>query len=872
MLLRIVKLIVGLAVSFTLSWLWVLILTPIHVNIKRPSDVGVVLTVNGRQRTLVHYPVAANHHVSVKNISQSGGVIELALPIPDNQPRLTPDAIKQLGPWTSMFAGERLTSQVPNAELTFDLNAAVPELPFLQRPDGGVVLVTIDGAQQTYDLRNPLYDWHPLRFPASYFTSVATLNSLGDNVLEFVAFGKSSTEGTILWGASRTIRRVSLSPGQRLNVTIPLVDKCTLAFRGTFDLWMIFFEGCLLAGIFSLFGVMIASLVSMPTASWLSYFSIGISLFALLANTLAYVFGSQDLKLIYQAFLLGCAGVGLFLVCKRRDAPLASERMPLLAWTAIALSVWLTFWPMASVGVGFLGYLQTDSFFYTTVSEALRTKALGETIASGGIIGFGLRSIDLVLASVLSSITGFATPRTWIVLCITFLCIPPIASYHMVMAWLKDRRVALWTCIAVAFSAPISGLFFESYWAQYLLTAVLFLNLYTGALLSNAVASRSGLFKSLIPFALTSTFAFLLYPYFAAVPFVAVVVLLWQLRNDLVHAGRFCASLILQVLVLGNIGFVFLANGKAMQFYVAHLNGLAKNIVFPFYDEPRFTSFILGLVPFHRNLEVIEAMARDSMQAWYLISLSPNLTLTELGVDAILLIVGICYVGAFIAYRSVLFQPTGRMLFLTLGAYFFLMLFAWNYSGLYGFCKLCWTFATLLPVIVGPILAFAAVKGSGVEYYALKGVSIVVLSFYVIANFASKATEPLYWLASPSSVAKQANTGVAGDLFLLSAWLEAHTSPGRTYTFVSQTSDRLARQRDQVFAAQAYALMAGNGFVCLNCISTADLLDFGHFDTPSSVADADIQVIVGGRSPQEIYAGWNVVVDGERLRILVRDG
>ena len=71
------------------------------------------------------------------------------------------------------------------------------------------------------------------------------------------------------------------------------------------------------------------------------------------------------------------------------------------------------FRPISFTGSAYLGLLQTDSFFYTTVSNAVNHKSLLSLISDNSLIGYGMRSIDLVLGAVVAGIIKLNINEVW---------------------------------------------------------------------------------------------------------------------------------------------------------------------------------------------------------------------------------------------------------------------------------------------------------------------------------------------------------------------------------------------------------------------------------------------------------------------------
>ena len=869
---------------------WCLFLTPIHLTVRHDADWTIQLLVDGQQQKLATYPVVSRHRVTITNISGDASTVELALPIPDGEPRLRRDQLSSVaGQWTSTSEGERVESTQPGSEITLVLNAAEPDIPFLDRPDGGRVRLRYDGGEQEIDLKRDSPGWHPVRLPPRQIDSVATLRSrpLGAS-FEVRATGApaGAAAGAIGFGAREVIRKFEISANNPVSFDLPPSEIVQLVFAGIMDFGVALAMSAVLILALTLAG---ASLVAADThvafrSKWIACFAVGFALFALIANTSAYFFSANDSALALAGLLLAAVAVAVAVGAARRahrsDAePMEAsrQRLPVPVLAATALGLWLSFWPLTFVGAGFLGALQMDSSFYVTASNAIQSKALFAAISTEGLIGNGMRSIDLALAASLSSISGLTTGRVWLVMCMTLMIVTPLASYYLVRDWLQNSTVAMLTSVCVALSAPFASLFFESYLVQYVTTAALYLNLYTALPFIRSLAHPSPTVRTSFAHALTSALAVLLYPYFAIVPVATVGIAVWLLRKQRVSLVRHVGLLVAMGLAVGNIGYFFMFNHAATGQFVNDLNAIARHIVFPFYNQPRFPAFVFGLAPFHASSEVVGSLVADTAANPLLTWLLGYLSLVERrAVVPVLMAIGAAYLLSLAAERKALLDGFGKLLAASLMGYLLMLIVARHSSGLYAQCKLAWTLATLIPVVIVPALSLCAARGGMVDQAGLRQrgllrlLAIGTLALFLTGNLISKAAAPMLWFPNPSTF-KRANASIATDLEMLDGWQPSSIKSGSRFAFAEVTfRTSPPSQPSQVLAGHVYSALVGRGLACDNCNFSDKLLQFMWFEPLQTRAvNVDMVVVLGDR-PKADIRGWSLALTGEQLSIYVR--
>lgn len=620
--------------------------------------------------------------------------------------------------------------------------------------------------------------------------------------------------------------------------------------------------------------------VAFGRSQWIACFAVGFALFALIANTSAYFFSAKDSAPVLGGLLLAALAVGAARRAQRSAAQqpgTSPQRLPVAVLAATALGLWLSFWPLTFVGAGFLGSLQMDSSFYVTASNAIQSKSLFAAISTEGLIGNGMRSIDLALAASLSSISGLTSGRVWLVMCMALMIVTPLASYYLVRDWLHSNTVATLTAVSVALSAPFAGLFFESYLVQYVTTAALYLNLYTALPFIRSLAHPSPSIRTSFAHALTSALAVLLYPYFAIVPVATAGIALWLLRTQRRSLVRHLGLLLAMGLAVGNIGYFFMFNHAATGQFVNDLNAIARYVVFPFYNQPRFPAFVFGLAPFHASSEAVGSLvAETAADPWLTVLLGYLSVVERKPVVPVLVAIGAAYLWSLAAERKALLDGFGKVLAASLIGYLLMLVVARHSSGLYAQCKLAWTLATLIPVVIVPALALCAARGGMANQAGIRQRGLLrllatgTLALFLTGNLISKAAAPLLWLPNPGTF-KRANTALAADLATLAAWRPDSLKPGSRFAF-AEVAFRTTppSQPSRVLAGHVYSALVGRGLACDNCNLSYKLLEFMWFEPLQTRAVNVDTVVVLGERPKADIRDWSLALTGEQLSIYVR--
>lgn len=839
------------AAIFPLIWFY--FLTPIHLTLKHHAKATVTIDAEGDKRVAQRYSRLSDFIIEIVNSSKDGQVVELALPIPDGASRLKLEQFEVVtGDWVITHNGERVESRIPGSRLVFLLRSREPELPFLQRIDGGSVLVsTSDGFKSALDLRGDTYKFRTLTIPAREVNTVSFAGTLATISELTVTVTDATADSSILvtLGGGRLLRNATMGlDDSAYKLNLNLREKVTLISEAAMNLWVPIGLAALLILIFTTIGrtLLYPSLsANKYSVNPLLAFATGLAAFALLGNTLSYFFSADDIApVVYGLFFLAAARAVYFILRSKSIDYFGYSALSKEGVVAGLCGVWFGFWPVMFAGSSYLGFLQTDSFFYTNVANALQHNSLFDLIEKGGLIGYGLRSIDLTLAALLASVGGLTPSIIWLTLCALFMFLPAVFSYELVLKW-RGRRAAMMTAWAVAMSAPLGSLFFEAYFAQFLLIGLLYVNLHAGWFFYKGSTTNSLNWESALPFILTTATIMLLYPYFAVLPFItALVVVFYAIQYGKIWRILLCAG---GVVLFSNIGIYFLFNHGATESFTPALNVIAQYVVFPFYNEWKFPSFIFGFTPFHGTGEIFMNIATE-FDSFLLSRIAAYVHTTETVYAGVLIgAVGVLYIYALWCGRRYFFAGFGLILPVSLVGYLLLMVVAYWVSGLYAYAKLAWTLAALLPVIIVPTILFVAVNKKDKEMRLIGVFGLTVVCMLITANAVSKLSATVLWVANPYGIVMgHVNTAVAGHMlqFLDSSITNNAFEETRTFAFHSEPPMDRLDQKSQVFAAHIYSSMSSRGYYCVNCVLSEKLLDFRGFNALSKSEIANVGVVI----------------------------
>jgi len=861
-----------LFLTFFVPIIWVLT-SPVNLSVISTHPESLSIYSNGKKLPIIIQNVTTSPRnvdslITIKNNGVSGNVLELALPVDPSGRRYTLADISILtGDWKSIYNGERIVTKDADASLAFTAPPYIQEIPFLGSPDSGNIIVKVDEKVHKLNLHRAEYTWAPYRILGPNRTVSAKVDSiLKLKNISLDGHFKDILSTKINLGSGRLLYYDSNSaPSQKIEFSS--IALLNIIFSSVFQLYITLFIVVILCSGFYFLnkGVMACFNIS-QTLPISIHIVMGISILALTSNSLYYFFSAEALIPALRLLVIFLVMLAVFTMFRRRVIkgdrflkPLDFKLTPALIPALVAILIISL--PISVSGSQFFGLFKTDSFFYTTTPISFQSNSLLQLHQSGSIIGFGMRSIDLVLISVLGNLTGLDSLKIVTALCLICVCVPVFSTFSLVKTLFKCEKIAIVTTWSVALSAPLSALFFENYFVQHIFIAVVYANILTGYYFFNAVDTNNLKLSSSIPYIITGAFSLLLYPYFVLFPVIIFLIILYKslFRKNTIKLLSF---MVLAILFL-NFQLISILSFGAENQFVDSLNSIAENILFPYYKETKFLYFIYGIHPFHSDLAMLRDLRVESQSFLIFSIIERYLTFTKSTFTIVVpAILSVSYVIAIWTKKRAFFSNYTAVMPLALFGYILLMFLALRISGTYAYVKLAWTLACFLPLIVVPVISRLILDNTKRNFLIPNFILIVSLIAFMSMNTISKIVPTTLWLANPNGIVNAKNNlGIADDLISVRGLIEHQKkcSDNGNYIFKMDKISEPPTQFYQIMGAHTYALMQSNGYNCLNCTISPVLLDYRGF--------SDFR----GEEPADTITFSFPIDDGKEERIIIEN-
>jgi hypothetical protein len=693
----------------------------------------------------------------------------LCLPIPENGTRLKySDLLERSDGWYEGAGDTRLTTSKKGAHLVFEIDASTPELTFIKMPSGGKVEITMGDWTEVIDTKNNDNSeslFYTIKLKPNKFKLISSLGPL---------FSVDKIKIIHSEGNSNSVEQFSLSLGAGLSLleyfqkspdavwTLTIFSKTKIILKCLYNISIAYASAGIIIILSFLFGTVILSVKKINrNTNPLLVFCSGLCALFLLTNSLTYFFSGQQMIFNFSMFLLLIVICGIYSIAENKDSLKVINSYKIPFCISILASL-IAFWPVGISGSLFLGLFKTDAFNYTNAASLLQTNSLLNYINLGSFIGYGMRSIDVAFISLFSLLFHQSPAGLWVSLCILFSIIPPIFGYAYSLEHTKKKSVAFIVALAISFSAPIASLFFECYFTQYLLTGALYMNLFAGVVLFLSVCNGENYWRNFCAFIFTSSFISLLYPYFAILPLIISILIVIKLIA--VKKIHYVFYSILWALILTNIGLLFFCNPSASRGFQDGLNAIAKWVVFPFYDQPKFVGFLCGLTPFHINDQNLLQISGE-FQNPESVFLTILTQLVKIGNSSFVYyyIIALTCIFLYVTISNYTQKKTTKSIFILWFLYLtlsiFMIYYAFRGSGLYAYCKLSWTVFCFMPLLFAEQVALFLVTNVNVRagrfVNFVRYTSIFAMIAFLLSNLLSKASPTLLWCANPFGMVSQ---------------------------------------------------------------------------------------------------------------------
>lgn len=851
-------------------------LTPLHLTLSHAAGDEPRLRANGRPAVLVRRAALGRHELVVENRSADAQPVQL-LPLRTSLGNTVAAAALQVerGEWRVAPPDGRLVSTVPGSRVRFTGLAGDLTLGVVLAPDQGTVAVADRVEPLAREAQGVLE--LPVASPRALST---TSRTFGWRPLQLTV--ERARPGTVLelTVANRPLRTWTVPASGALAVEVTRTQVLGELVRG-------YAAGARL--VLLALGVLLALLLAgaHATLAWprstsrleAAAFAASAALAtgSVVATSLSYVLERPAVTALVVALVAVAAVAGAWrLVRAGPPSPHASPAHGLagvaVLGTGLVLGLVGAFWPLFHVGGWFLGQLQTDAYYYTGLPERLADHSL---TSLDSLNGFGMRALELVQVGVLSSALGLPTREGMVVSALlTFL----LSGWLAYAASLRVTRSPLAAGLvgALAYvSVPAASLYMEGYFTQYLLVfGLAFAAAAAAALLERVEGTGPVLALATEPLLFVAACAFCLtvYPYFTLLPVSVLLVVAAARRRALGPELAGAAKLAALGLALCNANLLVVLNVGKTAYFVERLNEIARNVVFPFYREPRFLSFVLGLSPFHASTERVGEHLREFgtagrgvVAAGHAFTQLVNGAPFAFGVAALLLL------ALAVSWRGWWPRPAARMLVLSLGVYVLVAAVMDAREQTYSYAKLLWTLGALLPFVLAiPLLAPPPGRPTAPAW------RLAVVGALVLVSTVALPLNAINWYGSSRGAAtRMSHVSTYRDLAGTVAAVEARVAerPGRRAVAFTQPSAALqGTDKERVMLGQFVPALSHLGIACVDCAFSQAL---GTVDSvlPVDPCASDASLVVAiGHPGFRCAPDDRVLFDGDFVAVTERSG
>ncbi|MBU0639333.1 MAG: hypothetical protein KKB50_10750 [Planctomycetes bacterium] len=570
-----------------------------------------------------------------RNPAASVSVVSFTPLIDRNGKPVNPDGYEPGPGWAPWELGERWVAGPQRghpAAIRWSGHAlGTLRLPLVAYPEGGIVtLQWNDEPLRTIDLYSPTETWIVPELPitARRAKLIGRLPFSCERLSLQVNGGEAVCRRvSVIWGQHTLFDRPEdmRIGAERVEIGAPAVRVAQIYAQAAGSALLVLGRALLFVGVSFLLGlplILLAggrlSLVERVAAAIVA----GTALPTILSITLTrlHCTGSASFWVTLVAGAAVLSGVLLFggrwrNAGRRSLVPTRREWGVLLGLLALgAVSALLLNYPLLSFPDWFMGHAYTDAYYYINTPAAMRHESIslfreanwragssiGHLIDPG--LGYSDRSGDFLSVLNTALLQGTNTRTAYAQLAFNLWFLLPLPAYCLLRR-IVAQRLAVWVgVVLVSVSANLYSLFTQCYLAQFL-SALLLLHALFAATLYVAEMGREKLtwgqhagFIGLLAVVLAAAVGTYPPQFLFPVAFALVLVLLALGRRNL-RPLYVLAVVGVVTVAAANFGLLPILDAPRDRTpYLAALNGLARNIVFPFYDNPVvFGSIVYGL-------------------------------------------------------------------------------------------------------------------------------------------------------------------------------------------------------------------------------------------------------------------------------------
>lgn len=582
------------------------LLPPVYLTLEHEPGESPSLVVDGGQVELREVSNLGRLVFEVESLEGGTNYTELALPTvrPSGRRANSSDFSLITGDWMAVPGQpDRIYSTQPGSRVRFEFFAERVEFAVFNGKKRGKIRVSTDhGEVQVVDANVDDSSTQTVRLASSRRRSIATLFPWSAPVR--VEVSGSVERATVHWGLQQlAVHEVHVDPVISLPVQSWVIAYGERLVRLLVCLVSVF----VLSGLAVLVGLLLLARQTNSGGDLHMCGPVGLAAFALIASSLSYTLPSRFAIGLEVLLLAGLVGLRLRqpdFRARISEIFCSLKEFDLFRWVAAPTALALfTFWPISLAPDQFIGLYQTDTGYYSELTQRLVSESL---INMRTIQGFGMRILDLALASRIS-LLPWVTPQLAIVL-VTILVqtITWPLGFALARVLGLNRRFG-WTLGIVVMIWPAStALATEGYFSQFVLNLGVYLVIAAGSMLWVRLDSRRRLVVSeptMVGFIVGTAYCAVQYPYFGVSAFVCgVSISSLGLYRGVLSLRTVGLTGLYTLLAIGPSALNVAYASRTRQF-VEHLNAIARWVVFPFYDQQRFANILTGLTPFHVSAE-----------------------------------------------------------------------------------------------------------------------------------------------------------------------------------------------------------------------------------------------------------------------------
>lgn len=539
--------------------------------------------------------------LNIKSAFKKESTLEFIIPIGVGNKRIPYNKILFDKNYCSLSnSNERVVCKGLWSEVKVPYNLEYQTITFVKRPDSSDIEITDGNSFLNDNLFAENFQYHNYYLNQTMFVYKPCIFLISDLIFDST-FDIHNYKKVSLFNRKIHDQKISEQGPNVRAVTIMLkIIKIILSI--IFDLIYPIFIVSLLILCTRFFGYTILKKINFNEKNFTLEVLTGASSIILLINSMLYF---VEVKYIFMVLLFMAIIFLAYNYISKTSFLYFFEIRDIYLFVLISAGFLCFFTPYLIYKDAAIGMLQTDTAFYVSAAESLKH---GSYYNLGKYVGFYHRSIDIAVIAFVSFVFNISTAKALFFISGFFkLMIGYVFFDFAKLTGLRNINLYLF-CLVGLFLPSLNGMFQEGYFSQFIYTVFLlfFIYLMTRVVFTKIFTKEVNV-KTIIPLALTGSVALLCYPFFALLILIIFVLSglftkLFFIRKDIT---KFIFTFIILIIIFSNFGLFSLFSFGKINTEV--LNTIAKYIVFPFYNTPKFFTILAGIIPFHSNFELSKA-------------------------------------------------------------------------------------------------------------------------------------------------------------------------------------------------------------------------------------------------------------------------